>query len=178
MDINLIVKISARAWSLRILALLYRGVPGRQAALLSQTKAGRTAFAQSLQHLVELGLLERNPGHGHPMRPEYRLTPSGEQAAAMAHRIENAVPDSTQSGLLRKAWSLPVLSLSKVPVSFGQIKTSLPQITDRALSLSLKHLQASRWIATVKDATAPHIRAGYQATGDGQKIAVAALLQE
>ena len=87
MDIKLLVKISARAWSLDILAQMYRGVPGRQAALLSATQAGRTAFSKSLAHLVELGLVERNPGHGHPLRPEYRLTDRGKIAAAMADRV-------------------------------------------------------------------------------------------
>ena len=65
MDMEFLVKLTARAWSLSILARLDAGVPGRQAPLLAATGAGRTAFAQSLAHLHALGLLERNPGHGH-----------------------------------------------------------------------------------------------------------------
>ena len=59
MDIKLLVNLSSRAWSLNILALLHTGVPGRQAPLLAATSASRTSFASSLEHLVQLGLLEK-----------------------------------------------------------------------------------------------------------------------
>lgn len=170
MDINLIVKISARAWSLPILALLHRGVAGRQAALLAATKAGRTAFTQSLHHLIDLDLLERNPGHGHPLRPEYRLTSDGALAAAMAARIEKAVPSEPQGLLLRRAWTVPVLAVSRSPRSFTQIKTSLPAITDRALSQALRQLQGQSWIQRVVDTQAHPLRAQYHAVNTGLDI--------
>ena len=88
MDIELLVKLTSRAWSLSILAHMDRGVPGRQAALISATGAGRTSFRQSLDHLIDLRLLERNPGHGHPLRPEFRLTAEGAEIARIAHRVE------------------------------------------------------------------------------------------
>ena len=95
MDIKLLVKLTSKAWSLKILALLHTGIPGRQAPLMAATRASRSSFAASLEHLVHLGLLERNPGHGHPLRPEFRLTPLGVTVAAMAHRILDATPDET-----------------------------------------------------------------------------------
>ncbi len=176
MDINLIVKITTRAWSLRILALLDQGVPGRQAALLQATKAGRTAFAQSLHHLIDLGLLERNPGHGHPLRPEYRLTPNGIEAAAMAHRVLCAVPDEQDAPLLRRAWTLPVLTVSPEPRSFTQIKTALPAITDRALSQTFKQLQGYGWLMRHVDTAAHPPRATYHAVNAGLRINKAVLL--
>jgi DNA-binding HxlR family transcriptional regulator len=170
MDINLIVKISARAWSLRILALLHEGVAGRQAALLKATQAGRTAFAQSLHHLIDLKLLERNPGHGHPLRPEYRLTPAGVNAAAMASRIAHVAPDEPDAILLRRAWTLPVLTVSPKPCSFTDIKTSLPAISDRALSQTLKQLQGHNWLMRQVDTKAHPLRAKYHATNAGMQI--------
>jgi DNA-binding HxlR family transcriptional regulator len=170
MDINHLVKITARAWCLTILARLHQGVPGRQAALLAETGAGRTAFGQSLGHLIALGVLERNPGHGHPLRPEYRLTPIGTEAARIADQIERATPQTAETTLLRRAWTVPVLAVSGQPRSFTQIKSTLPEVTDRALSQSLKNLQEHAWIARdVKDDSHPP-RASYQAVGTGLDI--------
>ena len=85
MDISEIVNVASRAWALPILNCLHGGVPGRQAPLLAATGAGRTAFAQSIGHLIEIGLVERNPGHGHPLRPEFRLTEAGKAARDYAY---------------------------------------------------------------------------------------------
>lgn len=146
MDIKTLVKLTSRAWSLNILALLHRGVPGRQAPLLAATNASRTSFASSLEHLVALGLLERNPGHGHPLRPEFRLTRNGVEAAEIATRIVNAVPDDEAFALLRRSWTVPILALTDTPQRFSAIRSGLVTITDRALSTSLQHLEAQEWL--------------------------------
>ncbi|WP_120632828.1 winged helix-turn-helix transcriptional regulator [Ruegeria sp. EL01] len=146
MDINALVKLTSRAWSLNILDLLHAGTPGRQAPLLAATSASRTAFASSLSHLVQLGLIERNPGHGHPLRPEFRLTSIGASAAEIASSIVKTVPDGTEFGLLRKSWTVPILALTGSPHRFSAIKSDLSPITDRALSSSLHQLEAQDWI--------------------------------
>ena len=146
MDMRTLVKLTSRAWSLKILALLHDGVPGRQAPLLAATSASRTSFASSLEHLVGLGLLERNPGHGHPLRPEFRLTQNGVEAAAIASRIVNAVPDDGEFTLLRRSWTVPILALTDTPQRFSTIKSGLATITDRALSTSLHELEARAWL--------------------------------
>lgn len=174
MDINALVKITQRAWSLDILALMHAGTPGRQAALLSASGAGRTAFAQSLGHLVDVGLLERNPGHGHPLRPEYRLTAKGVEAAKLAHRIKSAVDDPSGCLLLRRVWTVPVLAVSQEPRHFTDIKTELDSITDRALSQSLKQLRAQHWLQRSVDTESLPVRPLYQATGIGARIGTAA----
>ena len=84
MDIKSLVNLTSRAWCLNILALMATGTPGRQAPLLAATSASRTSFAASLEHLFQLNLLERNPGHGHPLRPEFRLTRTGAEYAMTA----------------------------------------------------------------------------------------------
>ncbi len=142
----MLVKLTSRAWSLKILALLHAGVPGRQAPLLSATSASRTSFASSLEHLVQLGLLERNPGHGHPLRPEFRLTVKGVEAAEIASRIVTAVPDDGGFALLRRSWTVPILALTDTPQRFSVIKSNLATITDRALSTSLHQLEERDWL--------------------------------
>ncbi len=154
MDIATLVKLTSRAWSLNILALLHSGVPGRQAPLLAATQASRTSFAASLDHLIQLNLLERNPGHGHPLRPEFRLTPSGIQAAEIASRIVAAVPDDAEFTLLRRSWTVPILALTETPQRFSTMKSGLMTITDRALSTSLHRLEERDWIRRDIDTSA------------------------
>ena len=146
MDIRTLVKLTSRAWSLSILAALHAGVPGRQAPLLKAAGSSRTAFASSLEHLVELELLERNPGHGHPLRPEFRLTQDGVKAAELASQIVKTVPDASEFTLLRRNWTLPILALTKTPRRFSGLRSDLVTVTDRALSKSLHQLEAQDWL--------------------------------
>ncbi|MEJ6403184.1 winged helix-turn-helix transcriptional regulator [Yoonia sp. 2307UL14-13] len=155
---------------MRILSLLHRGVPARQAPLLAASGAGRTAFGQSLQHVRDLGLIETNPGHGHPLRPEYRLTPKGAEIAAIAARIDNSIQGSEQETLIRRAWTIPVLAVSEKPRYFGHIKGSLGRITDRALSQSIKQLEEKRWLIRRVDTNARPPRPLYQSANTGLLI--------
>lgn len=170
MDIKAIVKITSRAWSLDILASMHSGVPGRQAPLLASTGANRTAFATSLAHLVDLGLLARNPGHGHPLRPEYRLTPKGAEIAKIADRIVGVVPRDAEFALLRRTWTVPVLTVTHTPRRFSEIKSDLLSITDRALSKSLDQLQKLDWLRRQIDISGRPPRPTYQAVNIGFKI--------
>lgn len=169
MDIDLLVKLTSRAWSLTILSSLHRGVPGRQSRLLTASGAGRTAFAQSLVHLFDLGLLERNPGHGHPLRPEFRLTDMGKIAAALADRVLAGTQEEDLP-VMRRAWTVPVLSTLSEPRHFGEIGACLPRITDRALSQSLQLLETRHWISREVDDTSRPPRALYRAVARGDAI--------
>jgi len=169
MDIKLFVNITSRAWAMPVLAQLHAGVAGRQAPLLAATGASRTAFAQSMDHLIKLGLIERHPGYGHPLRPEFRLTQVGRHAAAMAHNIHGAAADEDMD-LLRKSWTLPVLSSLHRPRHFNEIKRNLGTITDRALSQSLKSMEARQWVARNVDDAARPPRSLYRAVNTGGMI--------
>lgn len=174
MDIATLVNISAKAWSLAILSAMHESVPGRQANLLTATGAGRSAFAQSMAHLVESGLIERNPGHGHPLRPEFRLTESGRRAAAIADAVVQAATDSPHKDLLRRTWTVPVLALLAAPRPFNEIGRSLGTVTNRALSQTLKSLEVCEWVVRTVDENARPPRAFYKSTGTGAEIARAA----
>jgi len=169
MYIRALVNITHRAWALPILAHMHQGVAGRQAALLSATGAGRTAFAQSMEHLITLGLVERNPGHGHPLRPEFRLTPNGAAAATLASKVQQAAGSEGQD-LLRRSWTLPVLASLEAPSHFTSIKRNLVTITDRALSQSLRTLEEREWVVrSVESATRPP-KPLYRAINTGEII--------
>ena len=169
MDIKLFVNITSRAWALPILSNLHDGIAGRQAPLLAATGASRTAFAQSMEHLIKIGLLERNPGYGHPLRPEFRLTPAGIGAAALASKIQHVATTQDQD-LLRRSWTLPVLTTLNTTNHFNDIKRSLPAITDRALSQSLKTMEVRHWVHRSIDNTARPPRSVYSAVNKGEMI--------
>lgn len=165
----MLVNVTSRAWSMPILSSLHSGVAGRQAPLLVATGASRTAFVQSLDHLIELGLLERNPGYGHPLRPEFRLTKKGAIVAAIADKI-HAVSTEQDWPLLRRSWTLPVLTSLHKPSHFTDIKRHFPRITDRALSQSLKTMEARSWVCRRVDGTARPPRSLYSAVNTGGVI--------
>ena len=169
MDIKLIVNIASRAWALPVLAALHDGVPGRQSRLIGATGASRTAFGQSLEHLIACDLLERNPGHGHPLRPEFRLTPAGKQMAQKASQIMAATP-APQHKILRRSWTLPVLTTLHEPQHFGLIKAQLGTISDRALAQSLRVMEDHNWLARHVSADLRPPRPIYVAQNTGRLI--------
>lgn len=173
MNVALLVKLTSKAWSLKILALLHAGVPGRQAPLIAATKASRGAFASSLNHLVGLGLLENNPGHGHPLRPEFRLTGRGAIAAAMASRIVEIVPDDEGFAIVRRNWTVPILAVTASPTRFSIIKSGLGAITDRALSQSLCVLEDRDWLKREIDLSERSPFPTYHAVNAGKDISQA-----
>ena len=176
MDINILVKITSRAWALKILALLHQGLPGRQAPLLHAAQANRTAFAASLSHLVDLELLERNPGHGHPLRPEFRLTLQGAAIAKIAAEIVGVGSKPSEAAILRKSWTVPILAVTNTPLRFIEIKSELRSVTDRALSKSLGLLHEQKWLLRSVDESNWPPRPVYLAANRGNDISKAIAL--
>ncbi|MBB3985012.1 DNA-binding HxlR family transcriptional regulator [Sagittula marina] len=122
-----------------------------------------------MDHLISLGLLERNPGYGHPLRPEFRLTQPGVAAAALAHKVQGVTAEADQD-LLRRSWTLPVLTVLHRPSHFNDIKRNLRTITDRALSQSLKTMEARHWVQRTVDEAARPPRSLYRAVNTGGLI--------
>lgn len=180
MDIRTLVNLSSRAWSLDILAALATGTPGRQAALLTATGAGRTALAASLAHLAVMKMIERNPGHGHPLRPEFRLTTEGETAASIAVRIMGLVGGPLDAALLRRTWTVPILAVTDRPRYFSEIRYDLREVSDRSLSGSLRQLEDRAWLRRRVDIAGRPPRPTYEATDLGAKLssAIAATLHK
>lgn len=175
-NVQLLVELTSKAWSLRALALMHAGVPGRQAPLIAAAGASRTSFVNSLDHLIGAGLIERNPGHGHPLRPEFRLTETGRALAPLAHRIDALVQGTPDPAFLRRSWTIPLLAVTRHPAQFSQIKGRLAPITDRALSAALGGLQERRWIHRRVDVDQRPPRPLYCATGPGAEISAAVAL--
>jgi DNA-binding HxlR family transcriptional regulator len=128
-------------WAAPILAELRRQKGARFAALAGILGVGRESLRRTLDALIDLGLVARNPGYGHPLRPEYVLTRRGTHVAARCARLLGALGDKREVAL--RKWSLPVLIALRHADRFSELRDELPGITPRALALALKDLQAA-----------------------------------
>jgi DNA-binding HxlR family transcriptional regulator len=152
-------------WSAPVLAELLRQKGSRFAALAGTLGVGSDSLRRTLDSLLTLGLVARNPGYGHPLRPEYVLTVEGRRIAQRCARLLAASSDDV---LLRK-WSLPVLAALRRPARFSELRAAVPSVTPRALTLALKDLQAAELVERrVEDAYPP--RALYSPTAQGRRL--------
>src|SRR5262249_30914754 len=114
------------------------------------------SLRRTLGYLQGEDLLDRNPGYGHPLRPEYVLTPTGRRVAPAAREILEAL--SGREGVGLKKWSLPVLAALAEPRRFSEWRAELP-VTPRGLALALKALEDAGLVRrTVTDDRPPQTR--------------------
>lgn len=142
-------KLGERRWAVPVLATLAaEGGGARFVVLLNRLGCARSALVSTLDHLKANGWVAHNPGHGHPLRPEYILT---EKGAAIALHTQDIVRASGELGLAPNAfqrWTLPLaFELRPAPLRFTQLKSELVPATPRALSLTLKQMMAHELVA-------------------------------
>lgn len=146
MDKTWLVNLCTRGWSLKALALLAAGCPARVSPLAAAAGCGRTAMGASVSQLVVLGLLQRNEGYGHPLRPEYCLTSLGEAVASWALTLDRLVPQPEDNQILRGKWALPVISTLNANARYSVVRKKLSPVSDRALSICFNRLTERHWI--------------------------------
>lgn len=170
MDKTTFVKLCSRAWALPALAALKTGVSARVAPVAHATGAGRTAMGHTFTHLLDRDCIKRNPGHGHPLRPEFVLTDTGKRAATMASDLLSTVTNEDERAILRKAWTLPIFATLEGKTRYADMRTLLSPITDRSLLLALKDMQAHQWVARSVDAVAAPPAVYYDLTPKGTAV--------
>ena len=131
-------------WSVPILAELHRQRGSRFVTLSRILGLSRESLRRTLAALIEGGLVGRNPGYGHPLRPEYVLTSSGERIAAACRPLVERLRRSELEEVGLKKWSMPVVfALANRPLRFSELRDRLEGISPRALTLALKDLEAA-----------------------------------
>ena len=137
-----LARLCQRTWSLRVLGLLHQRSGARFVELANDTGASRPRLTASLEALIETGLVMRNPGYGHPLRPEYILTERGQSAAEPAAEcLAVASRWRGHADIIHRKWPLPILgSIGEDTCRFSALRHALPSATARALSLTLTGL--------------------------------------
>jgi DNA-binding HxlR family transcriptional regulator len=143
-----ITRLFHHRWAAPVLAELHRTRGGSRFVTLSHRLGlGRESLRRTLTALIEGGLVAKNPGYGHPLRPEYVLTERGRAVAPACARLIAALDrlDANDVGL--KKWSMPaVLALAEGECRYSELRRRLPGVTPRALTLALKDLAAARLV--------------------------------
>jgi DNA-binding HxlR family transcriptional regulator len=166
MSTDELVALFHHRWAPPALAVLAERRAARFVELQRTLGAGSNSLRQALTALIDLGYARRNPGYGHPLRPEYLVTETGRAAGKMCARILRAGDPDV---LLRK-WSVPTLAQLEKPRRFSEIRVGLGPVSPRALALALQDLEQARLVDRDVVATRPPSTV-YRARGKGLRIA-------
>jgi DNA-binding HxlR family transcriptional regulator len=158
-------------WFVPLLALASREEGVRSAALAARLGISRSMLAGVLGQLLGKGWIERNPGHGHPLRPEYVLTEAGRPVGAWCERVMEERQHLGLDGKGLGRWALPLVRcLDRRWKRFSALEAELNPISPRSLSLGLKRLLEVRLVERRLEHSFPPI-ALYGLTGRGQRLA-------
>jgi DNA-binding HxlR family transcriptional regulator len=146
-QLELLDQLGRHRWTVPLIAALAARNGGRFVELLHMLGLSRESLSRTLEGAIEAGWVVRNPGYGHPLRPEYMLTESGRAAAQLCKAIEGAQRKIALPPTSLTRWSLPVLHLvDHGEHRFRGLSRALPQSNPRALTQSLKSLIGYRLI--------------------------------
>ena len=131
--------------------------------LKNRLQTNADSLSRGLQFLSDTGFVRRNPGYGHPLRPEYVLTPLGQSVAPGCSTLAAAVDRLQLAETVYCKWSLPLLvTIRGGVVRFGNLREVLG-INPRALTQGLRRLDGARLLVQ---------RTDYRLTTAGRRIAV------
>ncbi len=136
-----------RRWTVPILAELHRDNGAKFVTLAHRLGVSRSVLTDTLDGAIEDGWVIRNPGYGHPLRPEYILTKQGRALGPGSLGLWTRMQQHELESVGLRKWSVPILlTLRDGPARFGQIRAQLHGATDRALSQGLQTLGGSSLI--------------------------------
>ncbi|MBL8324390.1 MAG: winged helix-turn-helix transcriptional regulator [Rubrivivax sp.] len=174
LSLDELVALGRHRWAVALLADLDAHRGARFVELVHRLALPRDSLARTLEAAVAAGWVMRNPGHGHPLRPEYLLTPLGKRLAAGALSIATAqVELGLGPGALTR-WGMPLIrAIGPGEARFNELARVLAPATPRALSQGLQSLAANELVARdVVDGWPP--ASLYRLTAGGLRLAKAA----
>jgi len=169
-NLSSLIELVHHRWNIPVLAQLQKHAGSKFVTLVNTLNVSRGSLSASLAVLIDLGLVYRNTGHGHPMRPEYLLADAGKELGAHCAALYDIIQRRKAADLAYRKWTLPlVAAIGDEVLRFNELKLELTDATPRAITLGLKSLVQERWATrTLIDDYPP--AAGYQLGSTGQKI--------
>jgi DNA-binding HxlR family transcriptional regulator len=128
-------------WTTHLLADLAVHRGARFVELTHRLELPRDSLVRTLHAADAANWIRRNPGHGHPLRPEYVLTREGARlAAGVAELLAAQAQLGLSPGALTR-WGLPLIQVIGAGQSrFNEFARNLASATPRAISQSLQTL--------------------------------------
>lgn len=170
---SLLAQLTSHRWLVPLLADLAAHRGARFVELIHRLGLSRDSCARTLDAAAAIGWVQRNPGHGHPLRPEYILTEKGNAAAARAATIAEAQRAIGLPIGAATRWGLPLVAgIGAGHDRFNALSRLLAPATPRALSQGLSALGRHGLVTrAVLDMRPPASR--YDLTGSGRILAQA-----
>ncbi|MEL6339670.1 MAG: winged helix-turn-helix transcriptional regulator [Myxococcota bacterium] len=135
----------------------------------------RSSLQRTLQALIALGLVRKNEGYGHPLRPEYLLTEAGRDVGGAARRMMEDLSGQPSVDVALRKWSIPLVrALAEGARSFNVLQAALSGITPRALSGAIRDLEDAGWVERRLQDTRPP-RWEYGLTAESSRVNNAAM---
>ena len=106
----LLIQLGSHRWLIPLLADLAAHRGARFVELIHRLGLPRDSLTRTLDAAAAIGWAQRNPGHGHPLRPEYILTEAGKAAAARAATIADAQASIGLPPGGATRWGLPLIA--------------------------------------------------------------------
>ncbi|WHU02042.1 winged helix-turn-helix transcriptional regulator [Sphingomonas sp. NIBR02145] len=170
---QLLRTLESNRWAIPVLALLHREQGARFAVMARAFDLPHNSLSRCLAYLRECGWVLPNPGHGHPLRPEYVLSDAGRPVAALCGRIEEARARLRLGAGDLPRWSLPLVAgLGPDWTRFGALQARLAPVTPRALSTTLKAVIDEELVRRRLEDRYPPLPL-YALTRKGQELAAA-----
>ena len=124
---ELLISLVQHRWNIPVIAELYRHSGTKFVTLINHLSVSRASLTASLGHLIDLGLVERNTGYGHPMRPEYLLTKDGTTIGADCCSLMRIVRRRDELDLAFRKWTLPlVAAIGQQNLRFNELRARMP----------------------------------------------------
>ena len=139
-----LIRLFHHRWAVPILAAIQRQSGVRFIYLVNGLGIPRDTVRRTLNALTRMGLVRRNPGYGHPLRPEYVITTRGARSGPGCVALTAAVDRLGIGATAWRKWTMPIVAVFAEGGGerrFSELRSVLSGVTARALALALKEME-------------------------------------